>query len=137
MRRRVSEERSENSGPQCSAIERPATASAEIAASMRRLIVITARARRRALSIRCASTSPLNTGTNAAVSAPSPKSLRIMFGIANASVNALCSTPAPMSRLWNISRTRPSTRESAVIAPTTAVFRRMPFPPPFMSCYGA
>ena len=137
MRRRVSDVRAENSVPQCSATESPATARTEIAASMRRLIVITARARRRALSIRCASTSPLNTGTNAAVSAPSPKSLRIMFGIANASVNALCSMPAPMRRLWNISRTRPITRESAVIAPTIAVFFRMPFPPPLMSVFGA
>ena len=137
VRRRVSDVRAENAAPHCSATESPATARTEIAASMSRLIVITARARRRALFIRCASTSPLNTGTNAAVSAPSPKSLRIMFGIANASVNALCSMPAPMRRLWNISRTRPITRESAVIAPTIAVFFRMPFPPPLMSGFGA
>ncbi len=62
-------------------------------------IVMTALARRRALSIAFASTSPLNTGTNAAVNAPSPKSLRAMLGMANARVNALCSTPAPMNRL--------------------------------------
>ena len=135
VRRSVRVVRSENVVPQCSAAERPTTASAETAASMRRLIVITARARRRADSIRCASTSPLNTGTNAAVSAPSPKSLRIMFGIANASTKALCSTPAPMRRLWNISRTSPNTRESAVIAPTTAVFFSMPFPLTTTSLY--
>ena len=79
------------------------------------------------------SSSPLKTGTNAAVSAPSPKSLRIMFGSANARVNALCATPAPIRRDWSISRTSPSTRESAVNAPTVNAFFSMPCPLPLIS----
>ena len=74
-------------------VSNPSKTTATIDTSISIAIVITDLARRRALSIACASTSPLNTGTNAAVSAPSPKSLRAMFGRANASVNALCSTP--------------------------------------------
>ena len=66
----------------------------------------------------------------AAVSAPSPNSLRAMLGIANASVNALCSTPAPINLAWNISRTSPSTRESAVSPPTVKTcLSTPPFPP--------
>ena len=109
-----------------SAAVMPHTPSATAAPSIRRDIDITARASRRALSMFSVASSPLKIGTKAAVSAPSPNSLRAMFGIANASVNALCSQPAPMKRLCSISRARPSTRESAVIAPTTAVFFRMP-----------
>ena len=79
---------------------------------------ITARARRFADSTSPHSTSPLETGTNAAVSAPSPKSFRAMLGIANASVKADCSTPAPMRRDCSISRTSPSTLLKAVKPPT-------------------
>ena len=50
-----------------------------------------------------------------------------MFGMANASVNALCSMPAPMNRLCSISRASPKTRESAVNAPTVAVFLSIRF----------
>ena len=119
-----------------SAPEIPAHASSTPAASMSRDIVITARASRCAcFSAASAASASLNTGTNAAVSAPSPNMRRAMFGIANATANALCSTPAPISRLWNISRTSPSTREHAVSTATTAVFFRMP-PPITPSPYG-
>ena len=40
----------------------------------------------------------VKTGTNAAVSAPSPNSLRAMLGMAKARVKAACSMPAPMRR---------------------------------------
>ena len=94
--------------------------SATMAHSISSTIVITLRASFVALSSSppSASTTPLKTGTNAAVNAPSPKSFRVAFGMAKASVNALCSMPAPIRRDWNISRTRPSTRESDVNAPT-------------------
>jgi hypothetical protein len=45
------------------------------------------------------SISPLNTGTKAAVKAPSPNNFRAIFGMAKASVKALCSIPAPIKRL--------------------------------------
>ena len=96
------------------------------APSIRSTIVITLLARRAACSSESVSTVPLNTGTKAAVSAPSPNSLRAMFGMANAIVNALCSTPAPIRRDCIISRTRPSTRESAVNAPTVNALRSIP-----------
>ena len=104
----------------------PPMHSRTIAPSISRTIVITARASFAAFSTDADSTSPLKTGTNAAVSAPSPKSLRAMLGIAKASVKALCATPAPMYFAWKISRTIPSTRLSAVKAPTVNVFLSMP-----------
>ena len=88
-------------------------------------MVNTERARRSALSRVPDSTSPLNTGTNAAVSAPSPNNFRAMLGMAKASVNALCSMPAPIIRDCSISRTIPSTLESAVNAPTVNVLRKI------------
>ena len=106
----------------CTATSSPPMHRTTIAPSIRSTIVITERASRAARSIEPASASPLKTGTNAAVSAPSPKSLRAMLGIANARVNAACSMPAPISRDWSISRASPSTRESIVNAPTVKTF---------------
>ena len=93
-----------------------------MAPSMRSTIVITARASWDARSSESDSTSPLKTGTNAAVSAPSPNSLRAMLGMAKARVKAACSMPAPMRRDWSISRTSPRTRLSIVNAPTVNTF---------------
>ena len=105
-------------GSKFSKTDSPVTAKATTAPRIRKTIVITARARRFADSTSPRSTSPLKTGTNAAVSAPSPKSFRAMLGIANASVKADCSTPAPMRRDCSISRTSPSTLLKAVKPPT-------------------
>ena len=46
-----------------------------------------------------------------------------MLGIANASVKADCSTPAPMRRDCSISRTSPSTLLKAVKPPTVKTDR--------------
>ena len=133
----VSANRCASSTPSLSRIapttSREPRARTRIAPSIRTTIVITERASAAAASRDDLSSSPLKTGTNAAVSAPSPKSLRIMFGSANARVNALCATPAPIRRDWSISRTSPSTRESAVNAPTVNAFFSMPCPLPLIS----
>ena len=62
----------------------PSIASSTAAPSMSHAIEATARARRRAASMRSRSARPLKTGTNADVSAPSPKSRRAKLGIAKA-----------------------------------------------------
>ena len=63
------------------------------------------------------SSSSLNTGTNAPESAVSATSARTRFGIWNATVNALTRPAAPNAYAATISRTSPSTRDSAVAAP--------------------
>ncbi len=56
-------------------------------------------------------------GINAAESAPSPKSFRKRFGMVNANVNADQIGPAPNAAAAIISRSKPSTRLTSVIAP--------------------
>ena len=116
---------SSNSRRHATTLSSPRKTRATIAVSITSDIVITARASRSARSCAPLSISRLKTGTNAAVSAPSPKSFLAMFGMAKASVKALCSTPAPIILDWSISRTIPKTLDSAVNAPTVRVLRRI------------
>ena len=62
-----------------------------------------------------------STGTNAWEKAPSAKSLRKKFGILNATKNASASALAPRTLARTISLNSPKTRDSIVIAPTTAL----------------
>src|SRR4051812_41849001 len=56
---------------------------------------------------------------NAAESAPSPSNFRNRFGSTNAYLNASSTGPGPISLKTIISRARPSTRLTNVIAPIT------------------
>ena len=110
--------------------ESPITDKRTIEPRTRRMVVRTARASFLADSSAPLSTSPLKTGTNAAVRAPSPNTFLAMLGIANASTKALCSMPAPRILDCIISRTRPRTREKAVRPPTVKTFARTPLRTP-------
>jgi hypothetical protein len=60
-------------------------------------------------------------GTKDWEKAPSANSRRRKFGNLKATKKASVSRPAPNAQAMTTSRTRPSTRESAVLAPTVAV----------------
>ncbi len=67
-----------------------------------------------------------NTGTNAWAKAPSANRRRRKLGILKATKKASASPSAPTTRAKTTSRTSPNTRDSMVIAPTTALERNRP-----------
>ena len=67
----------------------------------------------------------VNTGTKACENAPSANMRRPKLGIISATRNASMPAPAPNVVASMISRTKPRTRETSVMDPTTPVLRKM------------
>src|SRR5689334_11988371 len=68
---------------------------------------------------------PANSGTNAALNAPSPNSRRNRFGNFSATKNASATGPAPSIAAISMSRAKPSTRLAMVQPPTVRTPRSM------------
>ncbi len=89
-----------------------------IAPNQNVITAIASCAKRRAASGPSVASRPVNSGTKAALNAPSPNRRRNRFGSLFATKNASATGPAPISAAISMSRMKPRTRLAIVQPPT-------------------